>query len=214
MAQGYQEQIGDGPVMVIQTEPDKARLVADAIHQKLGEDIMNKAYYAAITMDPERGTKVIRYLRLCFAKGRQMDLYTTHPWVYPVHELFRLVRRFVDKYLGALRFSEVDQILYAPYEPDADITGVLMPHFADRLREERFIIHDIKRSVAGVYANGRWILRPLSGNFLERRGAAERQWEELWRGYFNSVTIEFRRDEKLQRNNLPKKYRKYMWEFQ
>ena len=36
----------------------------------------------------------------------------------------------------------------------------------------------------------------------------------MWKGYFNSVTIEFRRDEKLQRSNMPKKYRKYMWEFE
>ena len=116
--------------------------------------------------------------------------------------------------MGALRFSEIGHVLYAPYEPDADITILLMPHFADRLRNERFIIHDIKRSLAGVYANRNWTIRPLEGDFLNNRKREEREWEALWKGYFEHVTIDFRRNEKLQRNNLPKKYRKYMWEFQ
>lgn len=213
-AAGYQEQLGDSEIQEIVTDAETAAKVARAIRKKLGLQIFERAFYAASTQDPERGTKVVRYLRICFAKGRQMDQYRAHPWVLPVHELAGLVGRYVEKYLGGLRFSQVGEVLYAPYEPDADITSMLMDHFADRLREERFIIHDLKRNIAGVYADGRWILRELSGNYLEKRDSLERQWEAMWRGYFNSVTIEFRRDEKLQRNNMPKKFRKYMWEFQ
>ncbi len=211
--QGYQEQLGEGPVRVLETDPEVAEKAADAIRRKLGMTIFHRAFYAASTEDPERGTKVIRYLRICFAKGKRYDQYRTHPWIYPVHELAGLVGRHVEKYLGGLRFSQVGEVLYAPYEPEADITTILMEHFADRLHEERFIIHDLKRSVAGVYANGQWGLTALAGNYLEKRDALEKRWEEMWRGYFNSVTIEFRRDEKLQRNQMPKKFRKYMWEF-
>ncbi len=142
------------------------------------------------------------------------DQYHAHPWILPVHELARLTGRYVEKYMGGLRFSQVGEVLYAPYEPDADITAILMEHFVDRLHEERFIIHDCKRNLAGIYAEGRWILRTLEGEFLSKRDEEERQWETMWRNYFKSITIEFRRNEKLQTNNLSKKFRKYMWEFQ
>jgi len=42
----------------------------------------------------------------------------------------------------------------------------------------------------------------------------EKQFQELWKGYFNSMTIKERINPKLHRQNLPKRYWKYLTEKQ
>lgn len=41
----------------------------------------------------------------------------------------------------------------------------------------------------------------------------QKYYEELWKVFFDTITIDTRRNKELQRNNLPLRFRKYMTEF-
>jgi probable DNA metabolism protein len=62
--------------------------------------------------------------------------------------------------LGFLRFQELeDGILFAKIGPKNNIVTFLMPHFADRLPGENFVIYDAERNFFGVHpAGGSWYL--------------------------------------------------------
>ena len=114
------------------------------------------------------------------------------------------------KIKGFLRFMEcVGGILYAPYSPDNNITDLLMYHFTERLKSERFIIHDINRKIAGIYNGRNWTLAYadkaeiiLSEN--------EKAFENLWKKYYKAVNIEERPHEKQMKGYMPVRYWKFL----
>ncbi len=50
--------------------------------------------------------RISNYLRLGFKMGAKVDLYHSHPAVYPVHKLDRKVTCEVHRFLGLLRFKD------------------------------------------------------------------------------------------------------------
>lgn len=139
-----------------------------------------------------------------------------------VYELFRLNRAVGNEahlLTEFLRFSELPgKVLLGRIGPKNDVTVLLMPHFSDRMREERFLIYDEVRKKAGVHICGmRWYL--LEGKEAEQLEALVQHsdagsYEKLWRTFFHSVSIPERENYVCQRGHLPLRYRSYMTEFQ
>ena len=114
------------------------------------------------------------------------------------------------KLTGFLRFMECDGgVLYAPYSPDNNITDLLMRHFAARLRAEKFIIHDIKRKIAGIYNGETWTLC-----YADRAEIClsenEKSFENLWKKYYKAVNIAERPHEKQMKGYMPVRYWKFL----
>ena len=210
---GFQQQLGE-TCAVVERDDEKAKKVYEAMEEKLGDEIVSKAYRCFLAEDLEKDTRILNYLRLCFRYGPQVDGYRTHPWILPIHELDKKVSGQVHRYLGILRFSDIQGVLYAAYTPDYDMTRILMPHFADRFKREQFIIHDRRRQKAGVYARGQWLERDVDVDLLQYRSEKERNLEALWKGYFEHIAIEARKNPKLQAHFVPKRYRSFVTEFQ
>lgn len=115
---------------------------------------------------------------------------------------------------GFLRFMEcVGGILYAPYSPDNNITDLLMPHFAERLKSEKFVIHDIKRKIAGIYNGSEWIMSYADETeiYLSEN---EKAFENLWKKYYRAVNIKERPHEKQMKGYMPVRYWKFLPEKQ
>ena len=210
---GFQQQLSE-TCAVVERDDEKAKKVYEAMEEKLGDEIVSKAYRCFLAEDLEKDTRILNYLRLCFRYGPQVDGYRTHPWILPIHELDKKVSGQVHRYLGILRFSDIQGVLYAAYTPDYDMTRILMPHFADRFKREQFIIHDRRRQKAGVYARGQWLERDFDVDLLQYRSEKERNLEALWKGYFEHIAIEARKNPKLQAHFVPKRYRSFVTEFQ
>lgn len=114
------------------------------------------------------------------------------------------------KLKGFLRFMESkDGALYAPYSPDNDITDLLMRHFTERLKSERFVIHDLKRKIAGIYDGHDWIIG-YAGEAEIYLSEYERAFENLWKKYYKSVNIKERPHEKQMKGYMPVRYWKFL----
>ncbi len=132
----------------------------------------------------------------------------------PSVEIFRETRDKVTleahRMKGFLRFTEcADGMLYAPYSPDNDITDMLMPHFAARLKNQIFVIHDVKRKTAGIYNRQRWIIGRV-GEAKIYISEQEKTFSELWKKYYDSVNIGERPHEKQMRGYMPARYWKFL----
>ena len=116
----------------------------------------------------------------------------------------------VHKLKGFLRFMESsDGALYAPYSPDNDITDLLMRHFAERLKSEKFVIHDLKRKIAGLY-DGRECIMAHVGEAEIYLSEHEKAFENLWRKYYQAVNIKERPHEKQMKGYMPVRYWKFL----
>lgn len=132
------------------------------------------------------------------------------PEVIEFNELYRKVTGEAHQMKGFLRFMEsAGGVLYAPYSPDNDITELIMPHFAARFANQRFVIHDLKRKIAGMYDGHRWLLGH-AGEAEIYLSEYERAFETLWKKYYRSVNIAERPHEKQMRGYMPARYWKYL----
>jgi len=204
----------------IRLVPDsvKAEKVLRTMRKQCCPLVYERLFHAAYADASDKADVIYRYIRLALNMGNGVLNHLTDPAVLRMMELSRAVGNEKHHYLGFLRFIEVPgKILLARYEPKARLTEMIMPHFADRFPEEKFIIWDVKRNVAGFHA-------PKSGYLMVALSEAEKEHllsytednmdaENLWKTFVESISIKERENKKLQRNNIPLHFRTFMPEF-
>lgn len=199
--------------------PEKAEKVRAAIRKKISEEAYRHVYRAALSEEAGRADAIYRFLIYGFHMGKGVMDAIQIPAVYELFRLNRAVGNEAHLLTEFLRFSELPgKVLLGRIGPKNDVTVLLMPHFSDRMREERFLIYDEVRKKAGVHIRGmRWYL--LEGKEAEQLESLVQHsdagsYEKLWRTFFHSVSIPERENYVCQRGHLPLRYRSYMTEFQ
>ncbi len=204
----------------ISLKPDgvKAKKVLDTIRKKCSDHVYECLYRAACAGVPDKADAVYRYIQVALRMGSSVEKHLADPAVLRIMELSRMVGNAEHHYLGFLRFIEIPgKILLGRYEPKHRLTELIMPHFADRFPEERFVIWDTVRNVAGVHIPGE---EHILLNLTEAQAASlagytedNLQAEQMWRAFVESISIKERENINLQRNNIPLHFRTYMPEF-
>jgi probable DNA metabolism protein len=196
----------------IPSDPEKAGKVYNSIIGKISPEAMQNAYYAYLSNDENTGTYVYNYIRLGFKLGGKVDLYLADDRVLKIHEISRRVSSERHLMLGLIRFRQIrGEIYYASYKPDNNITALLAPHFADRMSDQNWVIHDVKRNIAALYNKEKWVITDISSdsfNFSEE----EMDYQGLWKDYFKNIAIQDRINPRLQRQHMPKRYWEYLIE--
>jgi len=197
----------------IATDMEKSGRVWRGVQSKISEKTLEELYRAYLSEHPQVGLFIYRYIKLGLKLGRKVEGYLQHPDVQAVHDLSRRVANEAHLFLGILRFRKLKNgIFYACYEPDNNITQLIAGHFAGRLSDQAWIIHDRKRDIMALY-NGEEVvfatgLPPFAGEVCDE------EYETLWKKYFSAIAIESRKNPKLQRSFMPVKYWKNIIEKQ
>lgn len=99
----------------------------------------------------------------------------------------------------------------------------MIPHFTDRFRDQKWLIYDVKRKY-GYYYNlkeatevsfAEELPHLFTGKPAEELLAEdEKQFQRLWKAYFQSITIRERINPKLHRQNMPARFWKFLPEKQ
>ena len=142
------------------------------------------------------------------------------PVIERVRRIHRQVGSETHRLKGLLRFEELpDGLLWANCEPVFNVTPLLVSHFQARMKNHRWVICDVKRETAVYYDGGRIRsaeLEPVVITSLKNRGqlpgrtADSDGFVDLWGTFFKSVTIEDRKNPKLQRQCMPKRFWKWL----
>lgn len=199
----------------------KAVLVENLIWKHLGQWAYWSIYHAALSEDMDKGNAILGTMmaaRNLKDSTKIMD-HLSHPRVEKVFELSRRVGGEAHAWKGFLRFQELESgVLYAKVTPKAQILTCIAPHFADRLPMENWMIHDDVHHTFVVHEAGKkWVLfedDDLQINDKLKISEREREYEQLWKGFCQSIAIESRENLKCQRQHLPLRFRTDMTEFQ
>lgn len=207
--------------IVVLPDAEKTRKVMHTLTRRFGREDCLRLCMALAAEDEEKAQAVYRTVVQGLGKGcRQGHLFDNLADDY-VHRAFALGRG-VGTETGHqkefLRFQELENgVLYSKIGPKNDVMVFLMPHFADRFPIENFVIYDEKRNLFGIHPAGRpWYL--LRGEDTEalpplRFSEDELRYQELFRQFCRTITIEERKNAKLQQSMLPLRFREYMVEF-
>lgn len=224
----YQQEYYQPALMIdsteVITEPALAARVYKAIEHKISRTSLDLVYHTFVSSASNKENLILNYLRLGFRLGSKVDLYHTHPDVYPLRKAAHKVMAEVHRFLGLLRFADAGNFLYAVLSPDHYILPLIADHFADRLAGERWIIHDRKRDLAVVYdgydtdgdnsfAKRKWYITDFPHPGLPSLTQKEQYYQGLWQLYFDKISIESRRNPCLQAQFVPYRYRGDLVEF-
>ncbi|MBQ6728049.1 MAG: TIGR03915 family putative DNA repair protein [Clostridia bacterium] len=197
--------------IVIENDEEKAERVSKALKKYCGSETFNYIGVCLLSCE-ENALKTafdFAYLTLRERKNviDRLALKQVSDFLFTVKRV--LYER--HKFTGFIRFKETARgILYAPYSPDNDITELLCPHFVKRLSNVPFIIHDVKRNVAGVSDGRRFTIMKTENQAVLELSKDEKEWENLWKDYYKAANIKERKNRKQQNNLMPMRYRKFL----
>lgn len=202
----------DEPVW-IETDTVAAARLMDAMRKKLDRNTMQRIFQVFLCDDAPRERELLLYIHMGLKEpGLLLD--PAHPVVYAVEQYQKRVLTTLHKMHGFTRFEQLhDSSFYARIEPPRNVLPLMGSHFRKRFRQERFIIHDLKRALALVYDTRELRLHSVHDYDIPERSDDEARFQALWKRFFDTVAIEERINPKLQRQWVPLQYRKWMNEF-
>lgn len=199
--------------VLIKTDGVKADKVYRAIIDKISPSVLKRVFYAYLSELPESGMQILKYLQLGFKIGANVDLNLVDENVLEIDNISKKVGKERHRVIGLLRFKKIkEDLLYARIEPDYNVIALTARHFIERMSSENFIIHDTRREIAVFYNKEEWIVKSLEKpeDFMVKD--SEEIYEDLWKTYFNAISIERKVNPKLQKRNMPMRYWKYLTE--
>ncbi len=197
----------------IETDMEKADKVYHSVETKISKQAMKNIFYVYLSEERDRGTMIYQYLKLGWKMGKSIDGNLKNNHVLVVQNMYKKVSKEIHLMLGLVRFKELkNDLLYAAIEPDYNIVFALADHFAERISNERWIIHDIRRNIAVVYNKEEWLLTELKLKGDIEVHQEEESYQKLWKQYFKSISIENKVNPRLQKGYMPVRYWKHLIE--
>jgi len=202
-------------VMSLQLIPRKN--LFSSWQQKIGVHAFRIAFYVYLS-EEKRKELILFYYFLNALKYREKIIYMRNlKCVNVTLKISGHVSHEIHKLKGFLRFKETkNKFLYAEVEPTNDILYFLAEHFRERLKNENYLILDKKRKKVCMY-DAKKIYFLKEEDFLSLNlelETEEKNIQDLWKTFFDTIAIQERRNEKCQRSFMPKKYWKYMIEME
>ncbi len=208
-------------------EERKALAVIRMIQKNLGADVYEKISYALLSADRRKADMVFRAMleaKKLSRKDRLME-HLGNEAVRAVFGMYRQVANEAHHYKGFVRFRELkNKTLFAKIEPKHAVLPCIAEHFADRFPQENWIIYDKTHEVFLIHEKGKryYFLQQymcmkgdsgsaqkIAGGFSEE----EMDYETLWKGFVQSISVAERENRALQNQNLPLRFRTNLVEF-
>lgn len=199
--------------LIVETDLSKFSKVEEAIVTKIDPIALSKIYALYLSNYDNKGLLCFNYLKKAFKLGSDIHKHLYLKEVKDLNLIERKVKLESHRFTGFLRFSLIqNQFLYSVIEPDNNILELISPHFERRFKNEYWIIHDTKRNLASIYNKISWEIYTVDSNTFKNLESYNDEFEDLWVNYFKSTTIDERKNLKLQRNKMPKRYWKNILE--
>ncbi len=205
------------------SEPDpvKTDKVARTLKKKMGKEGYLAVCRAAASYDCCKGEAVYKTVvdAITAGNGARTMENLRNPYVAKAFELSRNTANEAHYEIEFLRFQESEQgFLFARIAPKNNVVAFIMPHFADRLSPENFLVYDEGRKLFGVHPAGKeWFLASAQEGFAEdalQWSDKEENYRKLFLLFQKTIGIKERENRKLQTQMMPLRYQSYMVELQ
>ncbi len=205
------------------TQEDRATRVWSAVQKKLSKSACNMLTYVWLSELEQSDELIFRYLRKVFDTRHSIEMNFADPDVLEMQQVAKKVSQERLRLMQFVRFQKTaDNMFFAPVSPVHNALPLAIDYFIDRFSNQKWIIYDTKRDYGYYFDmnNVTEITLDTEQRFPEGKlneelmAEDEKLFQELWKGYFNSLTIKERTNLKLQRQHMPKRFWKYLTEKQ
>lgn len=200
----------------VSTNAEHASRVFSRLEQQLGRRGMLQLLYGFLAADPDMPDTLLRIIGLILARPARRDILSDygHPDIMQWAKWVKSVAREKHRMEAFVRFEALADGRYlARIAPDFDVLPLIARHFQKRYPDMQWGIYDEKRRYGICHDNGS--LHLLAGFSDDLATAPEEAlYQTLWQSYFQSASIASRRNLRLHRQHMPKRYWRYLTEKQ
>ncbi len=200
----------------IATDQTVAEQFWQQLQQRLSPHSRKLVRCCLLADHPQQELLLYRYLVLEAEQGSRVNGMLAHPAVAPAWKLAQQVGREAHRYLGFVRFQQVEGGLYlSVIAPDHRILLMIGEHFRQRFSDQQWLIHDQRHGEGILYdcTKQEWLLLPMELHAQPTATPQELQFQALWRSYFQTLAIPERENRTLQQGKVPLKVRAWLTEF-
>jgi len=215
-------------IKYIETDEIKAKRILSAVPEKISREALNYVKLCYLTnIDSKEvalihflkegfdfGAKFIQHIKTGFTPSRRIiagALENIH--LNKMQKGIDLLTLESQRFIQFVRFSDVNGVLVSIIEPENNVLPLMADHFTARFPNEQFLIYDKTHRLGLVYANRQTRLEHIDSYEMPELSRQEKDCQDLWRLFYDTIAIEERRNERCRMNFMPKKYWKNMTEF-
>jgi len=207
----------------IVSSEEKSKRVWKALQKKLPKQACNMLIYVWLSELESSGELLFRYLCKTFGHTHSIALNFGDADVLEVEKIARKVAHEALYIKQFVRFQKAaDDIFFAPIRPIYNALPLAVNHFTDRFADQQWVIYDLRRKYGYYYDlhTTREITFTDEDHALREKldeslmADDEKLFQELWKGYFKSLTIKERINPRLHRQHMPVRFWRYLTEKQ
>jgi len=205
----------------IETDTIKAKRVWSSF-QKLTSKVEQRNIFKAF-LSEIKGVEntILNYMQSAFlSKQSKGNIDYGNKDILKISQVARMVNREKHRMEAFVRFKLTKDNLYVSViEPDFNVLPLIIYHFKDRYADQKWIIYDAKRKYGIHYDLNTVELITFDHHFNTNHQVTEQNldhtesdFQELWSTYYKNVNIKSRKNTKLHRQHIPKRYWKHLTE--
>ena len=170
------------------TDFSKARHVEKAICDKLSQNFLNNIRTCFLSSDKNKDIVIVHTVYKALKQGEEI-LNSLDEHAFYVNKFVKQVLNERHKYLGVLRFKEMkDGTLFSTIEPKNNVLPILIYHFKNRMKKEKFAIFDKGRKMIVYYDTKKVEIFFVKSLEIEWSNE-EIEYSELWKTFHKSISI-------------------------
>jgi probable DNA metabolism protein len=204
------------------TDETKADRVLKALREKISKSALHMLFIDFLSEMEEVTMFLFRYIRKALTSDISIEMNFADSDVLELSKIYRKVTREEERMRQFVRFQKTtDGIFFAVMDPMYNVLPLTARHFQNRFADQPWIICDVKRkyglhydlkTVETVYFDHLDVSIETGKLTSEKLDDYESAFQDLWKDYLKAITIQERKNLRLQRQFMPKRFWKYLTE--
>jgi len=204
----------------IVTDQVKFETIWNAVKEKTNDQNCQRIFKAYLSELPEIEMLIYDYIKLILDSNYNVETNFGNDYVNKINNIQKKVSREAHRVIMFVRFQKtVDNIFYASFDPKYDVIPLTVNHFHNRFADQKWVIFDTCRKYGYYYdlENVREITIGKRKIDLETGKVdqdalhiSEKLFQNLWKGYYESINIKERKNLKVHMQFLPKRFWKFL----
>ena len=207
-------------IYTVVTDDEKSGRVWQALQKKISKSAANMLFICYFSELPDLELRIWHYIQKALMAPVSIETNFADEDVLELSKVYKKVKREEERMRQFVRFQKTkDGMYFAVMDPIYNVLPLCIAFFQDRYADQSWIIYDTRRNFGLFYDLKKTeIVRFDSLNIPNGKLQAEQQddyekaFQELWKDYLQAITIRERKNLKLQRQMMPKRFWKYLTE--
>jgi len=200
-------------VKVISTDYEKSNRIFHGISKNICSKALYNAYHAFLCNNlthicENKELEIVKFLLDGFVIGPRIMTMLSIDYVFHVMQMRKNMLGESHRLKGLTRLQEIgNNLYYASIHPDNNVIEDLGHFFIKRFPTQNLILHDKNHGIALLYNTKEYTILDVSNNIINPNITEnEKQFQGLWKIFFNTIAIKERTNSRCQMQFMPKKY--------